>query len=184
VEELVPFTTLLDLATGELDPDREPAVRTLEDLDGFFQQATAGGGVVYRVYPIPVPETNSEVMCSTTVMEPGQVEDEFYLTKGHFHVQRDRSETYISLAGEGRLVMATEDGRHVVEPMRRGTVNYIPGGWAHRSVNVGGDQLVFFAAYIGDAGHDYETIERKGFPVLVIKGRNGPEIVANPGYKR
>jgi glucose-6-phosphate isomerase len=68
--------------------------------------------------------------------------------------------------------------------MRRGTVNYIPGGWAHRSVNVGDDQLVFFAAYIGDAGHDYETIERKGFPVLVVKGQNGPEIVANPGYKR
>lgn len=184
MQGLVPFTTLLDLATGELDPDREPAVRTLEDLDGFFQQPTASADVVYRVYPIPVPETNSEVMCSTTVIEPGDVEGEFYLTRGHFHTQRDRSEIYIGLSGEGRLVMATEDGNHVIEPMRRGTVNYIPGGWAHRSVNVGNDRLVFFAAYIADAGHDYETIARDGFPVLIKKGQNGPEIVLNPGYKR
>jgi glucose-6-phosphate isomerase len=184
VHELVPFTTLMDLATGELEPDREPAVRTLGDLDGFFQRPTAGGGVVYRVYAIPVPKANSEVMCSTTIMEPGEVEGEFYLTKGHFHTQRDRSEIYIGLSGEGRLVMATEDGHHVVEPMRRGTVNYIPGGWAHRSVNVGDDQLVFFAAYVGDAGHDYETIERDGFPILIVKGQNGPEIVTNSGYKR
>jgi glucose-6-phosphate isomerase, archaeal len=63
-------------------------------------------------------------------------------------------------------------------------VNYIPGGWAHRSVNVGKEPLVFFAAYIGDAGHDYEEIERRGFPVLVTKGEHGPHIVENSCYRK
>jgi glucose-6-phosphate isomerase len=78
--------------------------------------------------------------------------------------------------------MATEDGRHAVEPLHRGTVSYVPGGWAHRSVNVGGDPLVFFAAYAADAGYDYGTIERRGFPVLVVEGAGGPEVIENPRY--
>lgn len=180
--DLTPFTTLLDLARGRLEPEREVTERTLADLKGYFQTDPGGDAVVYRVYGIPVPERASEVMCSTTVLEVGDVEGEFYMTKGHFHTQRDRSEIYIGLEGEGLLVMATEEGQHVVEPMRRGTVNYIPGGWAHRSVNVGDAPLIFFAAYVADAGHDYETIERDGFPVLVMRGPDGPEVVPNPTY--
>ena len=65
-----------------------------------------------------------------------------------------------------------------------GTVSYVPGGWAHRSVNVGAEPLVFFAAYVGDAGHDYDTVERTGFPVLIVAGDDGPEVVANPRYRR
>jgi glucose-6-phosphate isomerase len=139
--------------------------------------------LVYRVHGIPVPPTTSNVVCSTTVIEPGTVGREYFMTKGHFHEVRDRAEVYLGLAGEGRLVMATESGEHTVEVMRRGTVNYVPGGWAHRSVNVGDEPLVFFAAYVGDAGHDYRTIEKRGFPVLVVKGTLRPEIVANPRYR-
>jgi glucose-6-phosphate isomerase len=184
VSILRPFTTMLDLADGRLDPERDVVERTLTDLDGFFQLSTQGNSVVYRVSAIQVPEANSEVMCSTTVLEPGDVEGEYYMTKGHFHQQRDRSEVYIGLSGEGRLVMAREDDAVCIEPMHRGTVNYVPGGWAHRSVNVGETPLVFFAAYVADAGHDYETIARDGFPVLVVKGPNGPEVMENPAYKR
>lgn len=181
--DLTPFTTLLDLADGRLEPERDVTERRLSDLKGYFRGDPDGDDVVYRVYGIPVPETGSEVMCSTTVLEAGDVEGEFYMTKGHFHTQRDRSEIYLGLQGEGLLVMATEEGNHVVEPMRRGTVNYIPGGWAHRSVNVGDAPLIFFAAYVADAGHDYETIERDGFPVVVMRGQTGAEVLPNPSYR-
>jgi glucose-6-phosphate isomerase len=184
VNTLRPFTTMLGMADGRLDPERDVVERTLTDLDGFFQRRTQGNVVVYRVSAIQVPETSSEVMCSTTVLEPGDVEGEYYMTKGHFHEQRDRSEVYIGLSGEGRLVMAREDDAVTIEPMRRGTVNYVPGGWAHRSVNVGYEPLVFFAAYVADAGHDYRTIARDGFPVVVVKGPHGPEIRENPAYKK
>ncbi len=182
--KLDPFTTMMDLDAGTLDPERaDTQVRTQAHLRGFFQdEPSDSDALVYRVLPMPVPEENSEIQCSTTILEPGTVGDEYYMTRGHFHAVRDRSEIYVGLAGEGRLVLATEDGHHRVEPIREGTVNYVPGGWAHRSVNVGDEPLVFFAAYVGDAGHDYGTIEREGFPVLVCRGADGPEIRPNPHY--
>jgi glucose-6-phosphate isomerase len=68
--------------------------------------------------------------------------------------------------------------------MREGTVAYVPGGWAHRSANTGDQPLIFFAAYIGDAGHDYATVLERGFPILAVQGAGGPEVVDNPRYRR
>jgi glucose-6-phosphate isomerase, archaeal len=186
VTELQPFTTLLDLETGRLDPEREVVERRLSDMRTVFAEVppSEDDPVIYRVYELPLPAETANVLGSTTVIEPGTVGREYYMTKGHFHEVRDRAEIYVGLAGEGRLLMATEDGEHALEPMRRGTVNYVPGGWAHRSVNVGDERLVFFAAYVGDAGHDYATIEEQGFPVLLVAGGDGPEVIENPRYRR
>lgn len=184
--DLAPFTTLLDLDTGELTRGGDPVVtRRLADLHGLFLHGgeSEPSTVVYRVYPVEVPSTNSNLPHSVTVLEPGTVGDEYFMTKGHFHAVRDRAEIYLGLAGTGRLVMATDDGERAVEPMRRGTVSYIPGGWAHRSVNVGEEPLVFLAVYIGDAGYDYATIEREGFPVRVVTGPDGPTTAPNPRYR-
>jgi glucose-6-phosphate isomerase, archaeal len=185
VTDVEPFTTRLDIASGRLDPELDVTERRLSDMAGMYLEAgeREDDPLIYRVYGIPVPATTGNVLSSTTVIEVGTVGREYFMTKGHFHEVRDRAEVYVGLAGEGRLVMATEDGAHAVEPMRRGTVNYVPGGWAHRSVNVGDEPLVFFAAYVGDAGHDYATIEAQGFPVLVVRGEDGPEVVENPRYR-
>ena len=184
-EELVPFTTMLDLASGQLEPVRELVERRLSDMQGLFLEESAepGDPLIYRVFGIPVPPTNANVISSTTVIEPGTIGREYFMTKGHFHEARDRAEVYLGLGGDGRLVLATEDGRHAVEPIGPGTVSYVPGSWAHRSVNVGDEPLVFFAAYVGDAGHDYATVEERGFPVLVVKGDEGPESVPNPRHQ-
>jgi glucose-6-phosphate isomerase len=181
-----PFTTVLDLTSGRLDPEVDVTERRLSDMTDMYLDAGDHNGdpLIYRVYGIPGPATTGNVLSSTTVIEPGTIGREYFMTKGHFHEVRDRAEIYVGLAGEGRLLMATEGGEHAVEPMRRGTVNYVPGGWAHRSVNVGDEPLVFFAAYVGDAGHDYATIEDEGFPVLIVEGTGGPAVVENPRYRR
>lgn len=184
--DLAPFTTLLDLDTGSLTPDRDTVViRRLADVrDLFLHEPRAElSSPVYEVFPVEVPPTNSNLLHSVTVLQPGKVGDEYFMTKGHFHAVRDRAEIYLGLAGSGRLVMATEDGDSAVEPLHRGTVSYVPGGWAHRSVNVGAEPLVFLAVYIGDAGYDYSTIEREGFPVRVVEGSDGPITEPNPRYR-
>jgi glucose-6-phosphate isomerase len=184
-EPLAPFTVLLDMERGTLDPQREVVERRLSHMKGWYlDDDGSDDAVVYRVYGVPVPATGANILCSTTVLEPGRVGREFFMTKGHFHEVRDRAEVYVGLSGEGRLVMATEEGRYAVEPIRRGTLGYVPGGWAHRSVNVGEEPLVFLAAYVGDAGHDYDTVERFGFPVLVVAGDGEPQVVPNPHYGR
>jgi glucose-6-phosphate isomerase, archaeal len=183
--QLDPFTTLLDLDSGALDPQRRIVERTLGDMEGMYLESidpSRRDQLVYRVFEIPVPVSESNIMSSTTVIEPGTVGDEYHMTKGHFHAVRDRAEIYIGLGGEGRLVTATADGRPIVETIRRGTVSYVPGHWAHRTVNVGAEPLVFFAAYPADAGYDYATIEQRGFPVLVVESDGVPEVVPNPGF--
>lgn len=182
---LEPHTTMLDLQTGALAPDRKVTERRLADLEGLFLEPVdpaRHGELAYTVSEIPAPYDNANLPSSTTVIQPGRVGDEFFMTKGHFHAQRDRAEIYLGLSGEGRIVMATEDGRTVVEPVRAGTVSYVPGYWAHRTVNVGDEPLVFYAVYPGDAGYDYATIESEGFPVLVVAGASGAEVVPNPRY--
>jgi glucose-6-phosphate isomerase len=181
-----PFTTLLNLDDGVLTPQRKLVERTLGDMDGMYAvriPEARRGEVVYRVSEIPVPLAEGNLLSSTTTIEPGTVEGEYHMTKGHFHAKIDRAEIYVTLAGEGRLVMATEAGEPAVEPMLRGSVNYVPGGWAHRSVNVGAVPLVFLAAFPADAGYDYKTIEEQGFPVLVVDRDGEPEVLPNPRFR-
>ena len=183
---LTPFTTVLDLADGVLTPQRKLSERTLGDMDGMYAVRVPEARlaeVVYRVSEIPVPLDEGNLLSSTTTLEPGTVEGEYHMTKGHFHAKIDRAEIYVTLAGDGRLVMATEEGESAVEPMARGTINYVPGCWAHRSVNVGAEPLVFLAAFPADAGYDYKTIEERGFPVLVVERDGAPEVVPNPRYR-
>jgi glucose-6-phosphate isomerase len=179
-----PFSTLLDLRTGALAPERKVTERRLADLDGLFAAPVEEPDrLAYRVLEIPAPADNDNLRSSTTILESGRVGDEYLMTKGHFHAVRDRAEIYLTLAGAGRLLMATADGRTHVELMAPGTVNYVPGRWAHRSVNVGDEPLVFFAVYPGDAGYDYGTIEQQGFPSLIVARPGGPEVVPNPRYR-
>jgi glucose-6-phosphate isomerase, archaeal len=184
---LTPFTTMLDLADGAIAPERKLVERTLGDMNGMYAVPVPEyrlDEVVYCVSEIPVPLEEGNLLSSTTTIEPGTVSGEYHMTKGHFHAKIDRAEIYVTLAGEGRLVMATEAGESAVEPMRRGSVNYVPGGWAHRSVNVGTDPLVFLAAFPADAGYDYKTIEEQGFPVLIMDRDGLPDVVSNPRYRR
>jgi glucose-6-phosphate isomerase, archaeal len=181
---MTPFSFAIDPASGTLTPARNVMERRLSDMRGAYAEPASADDLVYEVRPIEVPTTSSNILSSTTTLYPGKVGREFYMTKGHFHLKRDRSEVYVGLSGSGLLVMATEDGEVAVEQMLPGSVNYVPGGWAHRSVNVGDKPLVFYAAYIADAGQDYATIERDGFPVIVVEGDAGPEVVPNPRFQR
>lgn len=182
---LMPFLSRLQ-RDGSLSPAAPPVLRRLSDMRGHYAHVPPemGDPEIYRVYALEVPERASELPCSTTVLQPGTVGEEFFMTKGHFHRQRDRSEVYLGLAGRGLLVLATEEGDHRVQPIEPETVNYVPGGWGHRAVNVGEEPLVFFATYVGDAGHDYQTVERFGFPVRILRGPQGPRIVHTPPRER
>ena len=184
MELMTPFSFSIDPASGALTPVREVVERRLGDMRGAYAEEASGDDLVYEVRPIEVPAINSNILSLTTTLYPGKVGREFYMTKGHFHQKRDRSEIYICLSGRGLLVMATEDGTVTVERMLQGTVNYVPGGWAHRSVNVGDEPLVFYAADIADAGQDYATIERDGFPVIVVESADGADVIPNPRFRR
>jgi hypothetical protein len=75
---LAPFTTLLDMELGTLDPQREVVERRLADLrELFLEEPPAGDALVYRVYGIPAPATGANLLCSTTVLESGTAGREY-----------------------------------------------------------------------------------------------------------
>ena len=115
----------------------------------------------------------------TTIILPGVVGDEYYMTRGHYHL-KDSAEVYLGMAGTGLMVMQARDGRFQVEELVKNKTVYVPPGWAHRTVNTGAQELIFLAVYFSDAGHDYRSIEEQGFAARVLARSNGPEVVPVP----
>ena len=115
-----PFTTVLNLTSGHLEPELEVTERRLSDMGGMYldERRADGDPLIYRVYGIPVHGHDGKRPQLDVVIEPGTIRPWFCVTKGHFHEIRDRAEIYVGLAGEGRLLLATEDGEHAVEAMR------------------------------------------------------------------
>lgn len=167
---------------GELKPATSRIERRLSQMRGMYLDGDAerdaladGDPLVYEVHQYDMPEFVGELVVCTTILHPGKVGDEFFMTKGHLHEIRERAEVYYGLRGEGQLVLAKDDAWETV-PMSAGTVAYVPPCWAHRTVNTGSEPFVFLAVYHGDAGHDYGTIETDGFPQVVVE-RDGEVVV-------
>ena len=140
--------------------------------------------LIYEVYEIKRPEVEGELIMGISIVHPGKVGREFFMTKGHFHTVLATAEIYYCLRGEGFMVMETPEGQAAVEPLSPGKVLYVPPRWAHRSVcSSRQEDLVTFFAYPANAGHDYGTIEQQGFRKLVLDGPGGPEIADNPRWK-
>ncbi len=160
--------------------------RTLSAMQGQYTDQAAyaallaqGDAVVYEVYEIKRPEVVGELLHGLSIVHPGRVGHEYYMTKGHFHAELATAEVYYCLQGSGRLVLETPEGDWSVQELRPGGVVYIPPRWAHRSVNTGDDDLALLFICPAHAGHDYGTIERQGFRKLVVERGGGPSVMDN-----
>jgi len=148
------------------------------------EQLVAGEDpLLYEFYGLDIPEREGALSFGTTILYPGCVGDEYFMTKGHFHTILDTAEVYYCLKGSGMMVMETPEGETDVRPLKPGDSLYVAGRWAHRSVNVGNEPLVLFFCYPANAGHDYGTIETKGFRKLVLCRDGVPTIADNPNWK-
>jgi glucose-6-phosphate isomerase len=183
-----PFSSYLSIPEARMWEFSNHIVRTLSSMKGQYadeeayrDQLDRNDVILYEVYEIKRPEAASELQHGLSVVHPGKVGDEYFMTKGHFHAVLDTAEIYYCLRGKGVMVMETPEGDWSVEELRPGVVLYITGGWAHRSVNTALDEdLVMFFVYPGNAGHDYGTIERDGFRKLVVERDGHPQYIDNP----
>jgi len=164
--------------------------RTLSWMEGQFNDQQSyqellekGDQVVYEVYEMKRRSSLGELSHGISIVHPGRVGDEYFKTKGHFHSVIDTAEVYYCLQGKGVLVMETLQGDWAVEEMQPGVVVYVPPGWAHRCVNVDGtSDLVTFFVYPSHAGHDYASIESRGFRKMIVDRDGKYEIVDNPNW--
>jgi len=182
-----PFTFSISVPDETLSEYDNHIVRRLSAMVGQYQDAQAFTAmlsqdpVLYEVYEIKRPESEGELMNGISIVHPGKIGEEYFMTKGHFHTVLDTAEVYYCLKGEGVMVMETPEGEWSIEELHPGCVLYVPPRWAHRSVNTGQlVNLVTFFIYPGNAGHDYGTIEQQGFRKLVVERDGRVQVIDNP----
>ena len=105
------------------------------------------------------------------------------MTKGHFHTILETAEVYYCLSGEGFMLMENPEGDWSAQPLSPGVMVYVPPRYAHRSINTGSVPMVTFFCFRADAGHDYGTIETKGYRKLIVERDGKPAIIDNPKWK-
>lgn len=166
----------------------------IADLQGLYADDEAfrravtqrGGGLAYEVHEFrPDRVAPHELVCGTSIVQPGRIGAEFFMTRGHIHERADRPEIYLCQRGRGVMHMEAPEGTTRPVEIAPGTAVYVPPFWIHRSVNVGEEPLVTFFCYPADAGQDYDVIERAGGmrTLIVDDGAGGWREADNPRYR-
>jgi len=183
------FTLDFDNTTG-ISETAKPTKRHLSQMRGMFADTEAyekalalGDPLVYEFYELGAPEHEGDVAAGSSITYPGKVGDEYFMTKGHFHTILDTAEVYYTLSGTGYMLVENPEGDWAAYSLSPGEMVYVPRRYAHRSVNTGTVPLVTFFAFRGDAGHDYGTIEEKGYRKLILEQNGKPVIIDNPKWK-
>lgn len=149
------------------------------DEEAVREMLNSGDPVIYEVYENRRPEVSGELASGLSIVYPGSVGKEYFMTKGHYHTVRDTAEVYYCLEGQGLLLMENEAGDTAVEEFHPGRVVYVTPCWAHRSINTGKQQLVTFFVYPAHAGHDYAAIDATGFRKRIFNRSGIPTVVEN-----
>ena len=186
---LLPEGILIDGLTGSVTPETGRYTKRLGELKGIFHDTSAydraiterDNPVVYEV--IDYRKTESDLCFGTTIMSAGKIGFEYYMTRGHFHERRECSEVYYTQSGEGLLLLESRAGESRTVSMRPNICAFIPPDWAHRSINIGHENLVFVWFCATDAGHDYGSILEHGMRKLVLEQNEMVEIVDNPNFQ-
>lgn len=182
VAEIAPVH--LEWRTGGMrgSPVQE-SFKRLADLKELFQDAAALRSMdpeleLYRVRWWPTVPAGEEggLFWGVTVLQPGKVGDEYFMTHGHIHLNRTRAEFYATASGRGMLLRMEDSRKTWGEAMAPGTLHAISGQHAHRVVNTGAEPLIFWACWGSDAGYDYQAIRERGFGARVVE-RNGQPVV-------
>lgn len=154
------------------------AVKRLSAMQAYFSDKDAvqkiladGDPILYEYWEKENTASSRDISFGLTKVFPGKVGPEFYMTRGHYHGD-DSVEVYYTLSGHGRLLLMNREGQVMDYEMQKGVVNYIPKDWAHRTVNIGNEPLIFIWFYPSVTVHDYETIEKYGF-ATVVSTENG-----------
>jgi len=182
------FTVDFDLQNG-FSRSAETTKRYLSNMKDMYYDQNAAKDIlkkddplIYEFYELGCPEREGDLAFGTTILYPGVIGSEYYMTKGHFHTKLATSEMYYTLSGEGFMVMENPEGDTETRPLVKGEVLYVPRRYAHRTVNTGKTPLVVFFTFQADAGHDYGTIETKGYRKMLIEKNGKPELTDNPRW--
>jgi glucose-6-phosphate isomerase, archaeal len=164
---------ILDFSTGVFQNQPAQTRRTLAELAPIFAGTVlTPDQLVYETHGCPGEvEGPPRLLYATTIIQPGDVNGEFFMTRGHFHSDPDRGELMWTLRGSGALILMDRERTTWKVEMSPGSTHDIDGRYAHRVANTGEDPLVFLVAWMSDCGHDYDSIRELGFGKRLYRDR-------------
>lgn len=184
-----PFATVISPATGIGDGFAAHYRKTFADMFGVYQETggkldAKGDELSYEVFSTAPSDLPGALTVGTSVLEPGRIGEEYVLTRGHLHRIADRAEMYFGLRGHGVMLLENLEGETHALEIVPGSLVYVPGGWLHRSVNVGSDVLVTLFCFSADSGQNYEIVEQAGGmkKLVVDDGLGSWMLKDNPRY--
>lgn len=158
--------------------------KKLGELKGLFLDDAALDAMdaqreVYRVrwWPAVPAGQPGGLFWGVTILHPGKVGEEYFMTHGHFHADKTRAEYYAAASGHGVLLRMDDQRTTWGEGMLPGSLHYISGRHAHRVVNTGDEPLIFWACWGSDAGYDYASIRERGFGANLVERGGKPVLV-------
>lgn len=156
---------ILDFSTGLFQGQSAQSRRALGELAQIYAGAIQNPDqLVYETHGCPGEvEGPPRLLYATTILQPGDVDGEFFMTRGHFHTNPDRGELMWTLRGTGALILMDRARATWMEEMTPGSTHDIDGRHAHRVANTGDEPLVFLVAWMSDCGHEYDSIREQGF---------------------
>lgn len=189
-QAISPFAVYFSLNNG-LSDSRASLRRHLSKMPGMYADDQAyrrmleqEDTLLYEFHELGLPETDAHLAFGTSIVYPGKVGSEYFMTKGHFHIIPDTAEVYYCIGGKGWMLMESPEGDVQVQEFTPGQAVYVPGRYAHRSINTGTEPLITFYVFRADAGHDYGTIETKGFRKIAVEQNGAPALIDNPKWKQ
>lgn len=141
----------------------KPKIRKLKDVAAWYYDKNSAekelkknpDKEIYRTYT----DSFSPINLTLTVINPGTIGKEFFMTKGHVH-KKKTPEFYILLEGKGKLLI--QKGKLIkVINLKKGEIALIPKGFAHRLINTGRKKLKVLTIYDEKSKPDYNTKFKK-----------------------
>jgi glucose-6-phosphate isomerase, archaeal len=113
--------------------------------------------VVYETFT----DKFSPINLTLTLIHPGTIGKEYYMTKGHVH-RKKTPEFYILLEGKGKLLIQKASKVKVIN-LKKGEIALIPQGYSHRLINDGNKKLRVLTIYDQKSKPDYQIKFKKRF---------------------
>jgi len=142
----------------------EKIIRKLSDMKDKFKDKEQVKKVLYKkdpiIYRVYRKEIDEKRNLSLTLMKPGKIGEEFFMTKGHRHDKPDK-EIYVLVKGQGKLILQNKQGKTKTISLKKGEEIKIPGDSAHRLVNIGDKTLEVLTIDNKETGRKYSVDFKK-----------------------
>lgn len=172
---------------------REKDNRHYFDIRSLFKTEISTNPLLYTFYKGVCRKNDmvfflvSKIRYDIILIHPGTIGEEYYKTSGHIHVG-DYPEIYEVINGTALFLLQKEDNKGIVQKMvayrcTKGGRVYIPPGYAHVSINIANEPLVFCDLVSTVCANSYASLQEKnGLAYRVLKGKHNIIFEKNEAY--